>query len=717
MHALQKIFLRRFPMIQKFRFGSPISTDATVEELPIIQVTKENLTAAASAKKDCPSTVKDAEIGVLTNFFHISLGQSFSLSLTMEDSDAVYGLGQANRGINKRGYKYISCCTDDPNHTEEKVSFYGAHNFIMLIGKVSFGLFIDYPANVCFDIGYTKQNELTISTEGRDLDLYLITRTQSDDKENTDNIDSDALCITREFRRLIGQSYIPPLWAFGYIQSRWGYMNENDIRRVAKNYRDNHLPLDSISMDIDYMEDYKDFTVHPDRFPDLAALSGEMSKQGLHFIPIIDAGVKIEKEYDVYEDGVKNNYFCKRANGTDFVAGVWPGKTHFPDFLNADARRWFGNLYKRLIDLGIEGFWNDMNEPAIFFSEEGLEEAAKKVEELLKVKDNPKLNDFWAMQGVFNINNDHADYKRFYHNMNGQKIRHDKVHNLYGFNMTRAAAEAFDRICPDKRLLLFSRSSYIGMHRFGGIWTGDNQSWWSHLLLNIKMMPSLNMCGFLYSGADLGGFGSNTTRDLLLRWLAFGIFTPLMRNHAALGPREQECYQFEGLDDFREILTLRYRLIPYIYSEFVKASQNNSLLFSPLAFSWPQDKVACEIEDQLLMGESLMLTPVYQPNVSGRTVYLPEDMLFVKFTSATEYKTESKKAGWHYIACALNEVCFFIRKDHLLPLCPPCECTGELDYSNFELLGKTKEGLSYELYMDDGYTKDIAHEGRYLTLK
>ena len=254
------------------------------------------------------------------------------------------------------------------------------------------------------------------------------------------------------------------------------------------------------------------------------------------------------------------------------------------------------------------------------------------------------------------------------------------------------------------------------MHRYGGIWTGDNQSWWSHLLLNIKMMPSLNMCGFLYSGADLGGFGSHTTRDLLLRWLAFGIFTPLMRNHAALGTREQECYQFEGLDDFREILKLRYRLIPYIYSEFVKAALGNTLLFSPLAFAWPQDKVACEVEDQLLLGESLMLAPVYKQNVTGRTVYLPEGMLLAKFTSAETYTLTKMEAGWHYIDCALNEVAFFIRPRHLLPLCPPCECTKELDYTKFELLGEKGMGLSYELYMDDGYTKNVGQDGKYIKL-
>ena len=170
----------------------------------------------------------------------------------------------------------------------------------------------------------------------------------------------------------------------------------------------------------------------------------------------------------------------------------------------------------------------------------------------------------------------------FYHNVNGEQIRHDKVHNLFGYNMTRSAGEAFERISPDKRILMFSRSSYIGMHRYGGIWTGDNCSWWSHILLNLKMMPSLNMCGFLYTGADLGGFGANTTRDLLLRWLALGVFTPLMRNHAALGTREQEPYQFEHIEDFRNVIGVRYRLVPYPVS-YTHLVQHGRVVFYRLA--------------------------------------------------------------------------------------------------------------------------------------
>lgn len=218
--------------------------------------------------------------------------------------------------------------------------------------------------------------------------------------------------------------------------------------------------------------------------------------------------------------------------------------------------------------------------------------------------------------------------------------------------MTRSAGEAFERISPDKRILMFSRSSYIGMHRYGGIWTGDNCSWWSHILLNLKMMPSLNMCGFLYTGADLGGFGANTTRDLLLRWLALGVFTPLMRNHAALGTREQEPYQFEHIEDFRNVIGVRYRLVPYLYSEYMKAALNDDMYFKPLAFVYPDDKLARNTEDQLMIGNEIMIAPVYTQNAIGRYVYLPEEMMFVKFLGNGNMFQEILPKGIHYVEVA-----------------------------------------------------------------
>ena len=281
--------------------------------------------------------------------------------------------------------------------------------------------------------------------------------------------------------------------------------------------------------------------------------------------------------------------------------------------------------------------------------------------------------------------------------------------------MTRAAGEAFERINPEKRFLMFSRSSYIGMHRYGGIWTGDNKSWWAHILLNLKMMPSLNMCGFLYAGADLGGFGADTTRELLLRFLALGVFTPLMRDHTAIGTREQECYQFENVEDFRHVIGVRYRLIPYLYSEYMKAALNDDMYFRPLGFVYPEDKIAVHVEDQLLLGNEIMIAPVYEQNARGRYVYLPEEMKFVKFLPDGTIAEEILEKGVHYVEVALNEIPLFIRKGKCIPVAEAAECVAALDTKNMQLLGY--EGAEYTLYEDDGVHKDYDRGENYRVLK
>ena len=661
-------------MIREYRYGTPFETEALVEK-------------AEAATGAFPYGTVDTKNG-------------FSFTYTMDKDDIVYGLGEANRGINKRGYCYISWCADDPEHTEDKRSLYGAHNFIILSGKQTFGLFFDYPGKLIFDIGYTYVDTLQVSCEDADLKVYVI--------EGESVYD-----IVKQFRHAIGRSYIPPKFAFGFGQSRWGYTTKEDFQEVAEGYRKNGIPIDMIYMDIDYMERYKDFTVNKENFPDFPAFVQEMKDQNIRLIPIIDAGVKVEPGYPIYEEGVEKRYFCQREDGSDFVAAVWPGDTHFPDVLNADARKWFGEKYKVLIDQGIDGFWNDMNEPAIFYTTEGKEEARKLAKEF--GEDTEGEIPVGTLQQTFQkLGNNPKDYQRFYHNVNGERIRHDKVHNLFGYNMTRAASEGFDRIDPDRRFLMFSRSSYVGMHRYGGIWTGDNKSWWSHILLNLKMMPSLNMCGFLYTGADLGGFGADTTRDLLLRFLALGVFTPLMRDHAAIGTRRQECYQFEDAQDFRHVIGVRYRLIPYLYSEYMKAALEDDLYFKPLAFVYPKDKHAALVEDQLMLGNEIMIAPVYEQNAKGRYVYLPEDMKFVKFLPDGTISEELLEKGIHYVEIALNEVALFIRSGKCIPLAEPAPCVEQLDTSHLKLIGFA--GSSYTLYEDDGIHKDYGKPEDYRIL-
>lgn len=658
-------------MVKKYVFGEPFETEAVT--IPV--------EAAAGTPE----------------YGSIDTTDGFQFTYTMDDADVIYGLGEANRGINKRGYIYVSNCTDDPNHTEEKQSLYGAHNFIIISGKQHVGMFFDYPGKLTFDIGYTRQNTLKVSCERADLDMYVITGESAYD-------------VTKQFRKIIGRSYIPPKFAFGFGQSRWGYQNAKDIDTVVAGYRNHQIPIDMVYMDIDYMQDYKDFTVNEERFPDFPEYVKKMKEKHIHLIPIIDAGVKIEDGYDIYEEGVEKGYFCKREDGSDFVAAVWPGWTHFPDVLNPEAREWFGSKYARLIEAGIDGFWNDMNEPAIFYSREGIDALNQAVKDYASQSGSKKAEKTDDIMNQANeipaevksimehLQNSPEDYKRFYHKVNGRMVRHDLVHNLYGFNMTRAASDAFEKIAPNKEILMFSRASYIGMHRYGGVWTGDNQSWWSHILLNIKMMPSLNMCGFLYTGADLGGFGSHATRDLVLRWLAVGVFTPLMRNHAALGTREQECYQFEKIEDFRHVIGVRYRLIPYIYSEFMKAATQDDMYFKPLGFVYPEDKRAVETEDQLMLGNEVMIAPVYTQNASGRFVYLPEEMKFIKFLPDGSIYEQIMEKGNHYIDVALNEVPMFIKKGACIPVVDVAQSVEEIDLSTMKMIGY--EGTSYEMFQE-----------------
>ena len=667
-------------MIQRFSFGHPFPTQSVVLSLP-------------------------AESGPVPFLTPDGTGWR----LTLSEQAAVYGLGEMPRGINKRGWHYIANNTDESRHSEDKLSFYGAHNFLLVRdGSTCFGLFVDFPGKVYYDIGYTRHDLFSFHTETPDYDLYLL----SGGNEN-------AVC--KEFRTLIGRSYIPPRWAFGLAQSRWGYKTEEDVREVARQYKEHDLPLDMICMDIEYMQDYADFTVNKERFPDLTKLSADLKAQGIRLVPIIDAGVRVDPNDSTCTEGLEKGYFCKKADGTPFVAAVWPGKAYFADFLRPEVREWFGHKYKALTDCGIEGFWNDMNEPSLFYSPERLRAFLNDMA-ALREKDNIEQEEFFprVVGGAMGLMNSPADYASFYHEVDGQKVRHDQVHNLYGGSMTRAAGEAFADLRPGQRTLLYSRSSFIGSHRYGGIWLGDNNSSWAQLLANIQMMPSVQMCGFLYSGADLCGFSSDTTPDLALRWLEFGLLTPLMRNHSAVGTRMQEYYRFpEVLPAVRNMIRLRYALLPYLYSEFMKAALENTSYFRPLAFDYPDDPDAREVEDQLLLGEGLMAAPVYVQNAHGRHVYLPEPMKLLRLRAVDDYDEEILPAGHHYIRCALDEVLLFLRPGHIVPVAQPANNTSELDDASLTLWSFLPDGESaeYRMYRDDGVTTEYEKKEHWKTLQ
>ena len=654
-------------MIRRYTFGTPLPTGAVVKPRP-------------------------AQSGPVP-FFDVKTGEdgSVSFSLSLHPDEVIFGLGQAVRGIDKRGHRYESWNSDVFNHTEERPSLYGSHNFILFFSPERLlGVYLDDPGKVVWDLGWKKHDEAVITSLSGNLDLYVI--------------EEDTLTgAARAFRELTGRSYLPPRWAFGYIQSRWGYASEQEVRTVVDEHRKRHIPLDGVCLDIDYMVDFKNFTWKPDAFPDLKQFQAEMKEDHLRLIPIIDAGIAVQEGYGPYDSGKAGDFFCKKEDGSDFVAAVWPGRCCFPDFLREDARRWFGDLYRPLLEAGIEGFWNDMNEPALFYSDEGVADAFAKVEAIRGGEVDFETT--WWLKDAFNgIANNMDDYRRFYHLVDGKPVRHDRVHNLYGAGMTKATADGFRRFSPDQRLLLFSRSSFVGAHRDGGIWQGDNFSWWSHLKMAVQMLPGLNLCGFLYTGCDLGGFGCNVTEDLLERFLQLGVFTPLMRNHSALHTRDQEIYRFSSWEIMRDTVSVRYALLPWLYSEFMKAALRNEMLFRPLAFDYPADSRALHVQDQLMLGEGCMIAPVYEQNAAGRYVYLPADMLLIRFRSGKDYDLVPLAKGDHWINLALNEFPLFVKKNHAVLLCPGGESSELLDDTRFTALGRIEQESVYELYRDDGKT-------------
>ena len=385
-------------MIRKYTFGTPLPTDAVVRSVP-------------------------AEQGPLP-YFTLSKGEDGSLtfSLTLRPEEVLFGLGQGVRGIDKRGHRYESWNSDVFNHTEERPSLYGSHNFLVFFSPERlFGVYLDDPGKITWDLGYTARDQAVITVESGSLDLYLI--------------EEDSLpAIARAFRGLTGRSYIPPRWAFGYIQSRWGYASEEEVRTVADEHRKRHIPLDAVCLDIDYMVDFKNFTWNPKAFPDLKKFQAEMKEDHLRLVPIIDAGIKVEEGYAPYDTGKAGDCFCKKEDGSDFVAAVWPGRCCFPDFLREDVRRWFGDLYLPLLEAGIEGFWNDMNEPALFYSDEGLADAFAAADKIRA--GGVDYESTWWLKDVFNgMANSMDDYRRFYHLVDGKPVRHDRVHNLYGAGM------------------------------------------------------------------------------------------------------------------------------------------------------------------------------------------------------------------------------------------------------------------------------------------
>lgn len=672
-----------FKDITLFRFGDPFKTGAVV-----IDVDQINFKEV----KDIYLFDKNVELDKVV------------FNKTLSDGDSIYGLGETLGSLNKRGKIYRCYSSDDFLHTPEKEALYGSHPFFIIDGDETVGVFIDCPSEIKIDAGFKDINALSIEVSSTDIDLYIFKA-------------KNKLDIISSFLGLVGTPYIPPKWAFGYQQCRWSYPDRNTVESIGNKFRSLDIPCDVIYLDIDYMKDFKVFTVDEDKFPDFKDFIAKMREKGFKIAPIVDPGVKIEKDYEVYEEGKRNGYFCKKENGSDFVGTVWPGATGYPDFANSKVREWWGGLYSEIVKSGVCAFWNDMNEPSIFFTPDGLKNFYALTDQIKKKKD-PGFDFFSIKDSVNGLSNKREDYQSFFHNLDdGKVICHDKIHNLYGYLMALATSDGLKKLLGNKRYLLLSRSSYIGAHRFTSIWMGDNQSWWEHIIVNIRMLQSLNMCGFFYTGADIGGFGCNSSAELVIRWSQLGIFSPLFRNHSALGTRNQEPWAFNAAttDIIRDIIKFRYALIPYMYSEFLKSIINSKCLILPVSFVF-EEPVLKNIEDQFMLGESIMAAPIYTPNSKGRYVTLPDvKWLCWKVKNFADRDVSIYNPGSYFINCELDKTLTFIKENSIIVLTRPQNYVGEKKITELLAIAFVTDKASYMYYDDDGETYDYQN-GKFINL-
>ena len=629
--------------------------------------------------------------------------ENLLLNRTLSDEDALIGFGQHVGGINKRGRRLDLFCGQAIPHNPTNWRSNGNYPFFIHVshGKLT-GFFFDYPSHIEADLGHSTGDQMSFRVSKPRLDLYVYTGSSYRE-----------LC--KAHTQTTGRSFLPPLFAFGYHQCRYSYETEAEVRAVRDGFRENNIPLDAIYMDIDYMDHYKVFTVNRDRFPDLPKLINAMKHDGIELVPIIDPGVKVESGYDVYEQGLHDNHFCTDESGKPFTGAVWPGLTHFPDFMQAHTRSWWGEHYTRFTELGIRGFWNDMNEPEIFYCPDELDA----VKERLKTVDYEAFEDRDAIDFLQSLSSwwqKESYYDRFYHTVEGTRVPHRDVHNLYGMMMMRSVREALTEAHPNERFLLLSRASTCGSHRYGGIWTGDNHSWWEHLRTNIQMVICLGMAGQLYTGADIGGHCDEPSAELLVRWTQLGLFFPLFRNHTVKESAPQEPYAFPEREQtiMREAIRLRYALLPYLYGEFMKARQEGSPLIQPLFFI-SEDPACLAIEDQFMVANQLMVAPVITPATRHRQVYLPDQRwLHISGTRWDQLSATVYPSGAHVIEAPLDVVPMFLRENGLLLMTAPCQSTASYSPEVLHGIAYVRDALSYVYYEDDGVSDlcDHGHSAR-----
>lgn len=583
-------------------------------------------------------------------------GNTVKMSKITQNSEGYYGMGDKATHSNLKGKRINNWCTDqyaygkDQDPLYKTVPFYcGLHN------NIAYGIFFDNTFRTHFDFSHERRSVTSFWADGGEMNYYFF-------------YGPEMSKVVKAYTNLTGTPELPPMWAMGYHQSKWSYFPESNVKALASKFRDLKIPCDALYLDIDYMDGFRCFTWDKKKFPDPKRMIGELKEDGFKTVVMIDPGIKIDKDYWIYQEAMENDYFCKRGDGPLMRGKVWPGECHFPDFTNPKVREWWAELYKQFMsDLGVDAVWNDMNEPAVM-------EVPSKTAPL--------------------------DTR---HNYDGHPCTHRKAHNVYGMQMVRATYEGIKKYVYPKRPFVITRAAYAGTQRYSSTWTGDNVATWEHLWLANVQVQRMCMSGMSFVGSDIGGFAEQPNGELFARWIQLGIFHPFCRVHSSGDHGDQEPWSFDSdiTDIVRKFIELRYQLLPYLYTLFWKYSKNGEPIIKPLVYFDQEDPQTHFRTDEFIFGKHILVCPIQEPNAQGRRMYVPRGKWYNYWNDTI---VEGGKEKW--VEADIDVIPLFVKEGAIIPKFPVQQYVGELEIKVLDLEVYFRVGSETStLYEDkqDGY--------------
>lgn len=589
------------------------------------------------------------------------IGEQVTTYKKLQDKERFIGLGEKTGHLDRKGSGYVNWNTDqfgygsgtDPLYSS--IPFYiGIHN------NLAYGIFFDNTHKTFFNFGASNNRFASFAADMGEMNYYFI-------------YGEDVADIIKQYTWLTGRMELPPLWSIGYQQCRYSYYPDKEVLSVANTFREKDIPADTIVLDIHYMEKYKIFTWSKKDFPDPKGLLEKLKALGFNVVLMCDPGIKVEEGYEAYEDGVKEEIFIKYPDGTYYTGQVWPGWCHFPDFTNPKARAWWKKHLQDYVDLGVQGYWNDMNEIATW---------GNMLPELMEM-------DF-----------------------DGNKSTMRRGRNIFGFQMARSTYEATKAMMKNRRPFNLTRSGFSGIQRYAAVWTGDNVAYDEHMMLGIRIVNSMGISGVAFAGYDVGGFVGNADSKLFARWVSLGTFSPFFRGHSMINSRDSEPWAYgEEVEQIsRNYIKFRYQLLPYLYSLFYEASETGMPVQRSLSIDYTHDHKIYEgtYHHQYLFGPSLLVAPV-ESTKDFVKVYLPES------TGPWYYLYNGKQyqGGAEIILdCPVHRLPVFVKGSAIIPMQPSKHHTGEKsDHLIVHVYAGESDG-SFLFYEDDGSTFDY-QQGSY----